>query len=61
MEDPKIILDFHFSSFMTHGWRVLKTAPTLVAERADAGISVSSLRRKDETRIIYELSQKKEN
>ena len=54
-EDPKTVLDFHFSSLMTQGWRVLKLAPALVAEKSGSSVSVSSLRRSDETRIIYEV------
>ena len=56
-EDPALILDFHFSSLITHGWHVVKTAPTIVAERDGSGVSVSAARRQDETRITYEVFQ----
>ena len=55
-EDPQSILDYHFSSLMTHGWRVLETSPRLVAERHGSNIAVSASRLKDETRIVYEVT-----
>ena len=53
--DPKLILDFHLVSFMTHGWRVTRSDGALLAERGGAGVSVSALRRQDESRVIYEV------
>ena len=55
IEEPQRILDYHFSFLLTHGWRVLQSEPSIIAQRGDADISVSTLRRNDETRIVYEL------
>ena len=54
-DDPQHILDFHFSSFMTQGWNVVENGARVLAERGGEGVSVSASRRKDETRIIYEV------
>ena len=54
-EEPQRILDYHFSFLITHGWRVLQSEPTLVAHRGNADLSVSTLRRNDETRVVYEV------
>ncbi len=55
-EKPQTILDFHFSFLITHGWQILQNEPTLVAKRAGADISVSTLSREDGTRVVYEVS-----
>ena len=52
---PDLILNFHLASFLTHGWRVVESSPSIVAERDGSGISVSAMRRRDETRIVYEV------
>ena len=54
-EDPQEILNYHFSFLLTHGWRVLQSEPSIVAQRAGADLSVSTLRRNDETRVVYEV------
>jgi hypothetical protein len=54
-DDPQLILDFHFSSLMSTGWRVKETSPVIVAERAGSSLSVSTLRRQDGTRVVYEI------
>ena len=55
VEDPQSILNYHFASLMTHGWRVLQNEPTILARRAGTDLSVSTMRRGDESRIVYEL------
>lgn len=55
-EDSQMILDFHFSSLITHGWRLKETSPALVAERDGSNLSVSVLRRQDEARVVYEVT-----
>ncbi len=52
---PQSVLDFHFTSLITSGWRVVQNSPSLVAERAGAGVSVSASTRGSETRVVYEL------
>lgn len=55
MEDPQTIMNFHFMALMTQGWNVKDSSASIVAERNGSGISVSTLRRENETRIIYEI------
>lgn len=55
-ETPEFVLDFHRSSLITDGWRVVKVSPAVVAERGSSSVSVSASRRGDETLIIYEVS-----
>ena len=55
VEEPQTILNFHFTSLLTHGWRVVQNEPSLIAKRADAQLEVSTLRRQDETRVVYEV------
>lgn len=52
---PQTIINFHFSSFLMNGWRVVRDSPSLVAERAGAGVSVSVSVRGSETRVVYEI------
>jgi hypothetical protein len=59
-EDPQLVLDFHISSFISGGWRVREGRPDVRAEKEGAVVSVSTLRRNDETRIIYELQNSSE-
>jgi hypothetical protein len=54
-EDPEFILNYHFASLVTHGWRVTQSQPSIEARRGESGLSVSTLRRNDETRIVYEV------
>ena len=58
-EDPQFILDFHISSLISRGWRVIESSPEVVAEKEGASLSVSTFRRKDQIRIIYDLQSQK--
>jgi len=55
-ETPEFVLDFHRSSLLTDGWRVLELSPAVVAERGSSSVSVSASRRGDDTLIVYEVS-----
>ena len=55
IEDPQLVLEFHFTTLLTQGWNVVENASTLVAKRGTSDLSVSALRRQDETRIVYEV------
>ena len=54
-EATQTILDFRFSSLITHGWRILQNEPSILAKRGDTNLSVNALTRNDGTRIVYEL------
>ena len=54
-DPPQTILNYHFVSLLTHGWRVIRNEPLIVAKRADADLLVSVVSREDETRVVYEV------
>ena len=54
---PQFILNFHFESLLTHGWKVIESSSGLTAERSGSAVSVSASRLKDQTRIVYEIRQ----
>ena len=54
-EEPESVLNFHLAAFLAQGWHVLESAPSVVAERGGSGVSVSASRRRNETRIVYEV------
>ncbi len=53
---PELVLNYHFASLLTQGWRVTEGSPKITAERGDSGVTVSVSSRNDGTRIIYEVT-----